>query len=278
MKTKCQKIGSFDRQGHQSGGATVEFVAIALVLIPMLVLMPSLAKNTDVRLATTQAARYGAWEMTVQNKGSTQIAAEINNRFYAAPKTSITTGEGTFSGGAAQNAFWGGVGLGGRLVEAGEEGLGVTVSESSVGGRAGDIEKLIMTVGNTIGSVVPDSEWDLGGGVYTVNVGREIQNSHLGGQFSELKDCAGEISENTSCLTQRSAILVDSWGARNSAQVERRVRSLVPAGALQPLGDAVAQAGVVLPLFQELEGLEGSFGAVDAEHLPEDRYGKEAAQ
>ncbi len=160
---------------RQSGGALVEFVLVASILTPLLILMPTLAKNADVSMATSQAARYGAWEQTVIVKGGDDLATEINNRFYAKADVGINSTPGALSGEDVQRQFWGGAGLSARLFSAGEEGIGVEVNESSLGGKAGKVESAIHTFGSAIGSIVPDSEWDLGGGkLYTVDVGLEI--------------------------------------------------------------------------------------------------------
>ncbi|MEM8499605.1 MAG: hypothetical protein AAF542_16400 [Pseudomonadota bacterium] len=263
-------------RGKQTGGALVEFVLVASVLAPLLILMPTLAKNADVSMATSQAARYGAWEQTVIVKGGDELATEINNRFYAKANVGINSAPGALSGDSVQRQFWGGAGMSDRLFSAGEEGIGVQVSESSLGGKAGQVESAIHKFGNAIGSIVPDSEWDLGGGkLYTVDVGLEIKDDIFVNEESSGQGCDGEQAQAKACVTQRSAILTDTWGARGPGQVQQRVRSLVPGGALEPFGEVVASAGEVLPLFQELKDLDGAFGLVMPDVLPEDRYGTE---
>lgn len=258
------------------GGALVEFVLVASVLAPLLILIPTLAKNTDVAMATSQAARYGAWEQTVIIKGGDELATEINNRFYSKANVSINSASGALSGEDMHRNFWGGVGISDQLFRAGDEGIGVEVNESSLGGKAGKVESAIHNFGSALGSIVPDSEWDLGGGkLYTVDVGLEIKDDIFIGEESSGMGCDGVQAEAKACVTQRSAILTDTWGARGPAQVERRVRSLVPGGALEPLGEVVSTIGVVLPLFQELKDLDGAFGLVVPDALPEDRYGTE---
>jgi len=259
----------------QQGGALVEFVLVAMVLAPMLILMPTLAKNADVSMATSQAARYGAWEQTVIVKGGNELATEINNRFYAKSSIGINSSPGALAGDDVQRAFWGGAGMSDRLFSAGEEGIGVEVNESSLGGMAGKVESAIHKFGSAIGSIVPDSEWDIGGGkLYTVDVGLEIKDDIFTTEESSGIGCDGTAAEAKACVSQRAAILTDTWGARGPAQVEQRVRSLVPAGALEPFGKVVATVGV-LPIFQELKHLDGAFGLVKPDILPDDRFGTE---
>ena len=260
----------------QRGNAMVEFVLVPTALTPMFLLTPMLAKTADANLATAQAARYGAWEQTIQHKDSDKLAVEINSRFYARPDMAIRTSRGVVTSTDLHNPFWAGAGLDGNLVNKKGNPLSVAVNESSLGGKASVVEKVVNTLGNTIGAIVPDSEWNLGGGgIYTVNVGLNISNARLTAEDGQEKNCQSNDRENSTCMRQQSAILVDTWGARGPKQVIRRVRSLLPAGALQPLGDTVAIAGKVLPMFQELKKLDEVFGEVKPDILPPDRYGKE---
>ncbi|MGK0231192.1 MAG: hypothetical protein ACI9US_003869, partial [Gammaproteobacteria bacterium] len=70
------------------------------------------------------------------------------------------------------------------------------------------------------------------------------------------------------CLNSRAVILGDSWSASGDVQAAQRVRSLMPASVLEPIGNAVSVVGN-LPLFQELKDLRGAFGHVDMRVLPE---------
>ncbi len=260
----------------QRGNAMVEFVLIATVLTPIFMFTPVLTKTADANLSTAQAARYGAWEQTVQHKGGDKLATEINNRFYAKPDMAIRTKQGAVTGDDQQNQFWAGAGVDGRMVNTAEnETLSVAEKESSLGGAAGVVGKVVATLGNTIGAIVPDSKWGLGaGGIHTVNVGLKIDNAAQISEGEQGENCQGGSDASGRCMRQKSAILVDTWGARGPDEVADRVRSLVPAGALEPLGDVVALAGV-LPFFQELKKLDGVFGEVKPDILPPDRYGDE---
>jgi len=75
---------------------------------------------------------------------------------------------------------------------------------------------------------------------------------------------------NEICLLGTGAILNDSWSAADKEQMARRVRSLVPASLLEPVGNAVSRVGQ-LPIFDELKGLRGAFGYVNTDDLREYR-------
>lgn len=249
---------------------------LAAALVPLFVLMPTLVKTTDVKLATVQAVRYGAWEQTIraEAKGGAVLADEMNRRFYAEPDTAIRTDQGNNN---AQNLFWTGAGLDGPLVNTAEnDTLSVEDIDSNVGGIAGTVGFVVSTLGETLGLLVSDSEWGLGAnGIHTVNIELNVENAAQISEGLQGQDCQGGIDQVSRCMRTRSAILVDTWGASGPDQVTSRVRSLVPTGVLEPVGDALALIGEALPLFQELEGLEGAFGEVKPDVLPPDRYGDE---
>lgn len=218
------------------GSALLEFVLFAGVMVPVIILLPSLAATSESNHVSNQAARYGAWEQTLLRKDQATLQKEIGSRFYPATKKNNDDFE-----------------------------LIVDVNESGLGGISGTVEKIVHTLGKTIGSVVPDSQWDFtGGGLVSVSVA--MQRNKLA-----VDDKDQACTSEQPCMLHRSAILVDSWGASGPGQVEQRVRSLVPAGVLRPVGDTVAKIGKILPMFQELEKLDGAFGEVRPDVLPSNR-------
>lgn len=254
----------------------VEFALVATVLTPIFVLTPTLTKTADANMASAQAARYGAWEQTVRLKDGDTLATEINNRFYAKPDMAIRTTQGAVRDADQQNAFWNGAGFDDGLLTKEGNALSVKVREKDLGGAAGTVGEAVGLLGDTIGKIVSDSEWDFdAGGLYTVNVELKLNNRQKIATDERAQNCGAGSENANSCMSQLSAILVDTWSASGPSQVEDRVRSLVPAGALQPVGDIVAIAGKVLPIFQELENMDGVFGEVKPDILPPDRYGNE---
>lgn len=86
---------------RHNGQAMSEFlVAAAFVVVPLFILVPVVGKYIDMKLATVEAARYGAWEYTVNYsshselssgfreagqpvKTRAQVAREAERRFYS---------------------------------------------------------------------------------------------------------------------------------------------------------------------------------------------------
>ncbi len=265
-------------RSQQSGNAMVEFALVATVLTPILIFTPTLTKTADANMATAQAARYGAWEQTVRPKSRDTLTTEINNRFYAKPDMAIRTNLGSLAAEDQQNAFWNAVGFEDGLVNREGESLPVTVGvrERELGGAAGVVGEAVDLLGDTLGKLTSDSEWDLdAGGLYTINVILKLNNRQKIPTDERSPDCGAGSLNAASCMGQQSAILIDTWSASGPSQVEDRVRSLVPAGMLEPVGAIVAIAGDILPMFQELKNLDDAFGEVRPDILPPDRFGTE---
>jgi hypothetical protein len=228
------------RKSFQQGNALIEFFVFGIVATPALIMIPVLYSQNVSNHSANQALRYGAWEQTVGRKSAEELSKEVKQRFIAPKKA--------------------------ELVHYG-------VNESGLGGAAGTVEKIVSTLGKSIGAAIPDSEWGLGGGgVITVSLSSSLIKEKDEADKSALEE---DCTEENPCTTGKSAILVDTWGSSGPQQVERRVRSLVPAGALKPVGDIVSNVGKALPVFQELEYLDGAFGSVKPDVLPEGRYSDE---
>jgi hypothetical protein len=94
------------------GQALVEFLALALVLVPFLLLLPMIAKYQDIAHAADMAARYVAFDATVNNDATTgwkpdgQLAGEVRRRFFSNATAPVKTNDipGDFK--ADQNLFW----------------------------------------------------------------------------------------------------------------------------------------------------------------------------
>lgn len=94
------------------GQALVEFLGLALILVPFLLLLPMIAKYQDIAHATTMAARYVAFDATVRNdatsswKPNGELAGEVRRRFYSNASAPIKTGDTPGDFKAHQNLFW----------------------------------------------------------------------------------------------------------------------------------------------------------------------------
>lgn len=265
----------------QQGNALTELSVLALIMVPMVTLIPSLGKVSDVNQATIQASRYAAWERTVHTKGEksdAQLAIEVRNRFYAHPDLLLESERGLITGDAGHNLYWSShydEDLKAVSMIRKETEKGITVSThnnpmpSSIGAKT--LAEGIATIGEAMSGLVPKSRWELEEeGFYVAEVQANMASHPLLGKG---KDCGGEDSEDAlACVSRRNAIFIDAWDSGSPDETEKRVRTLVPAGAFAPLADAVSTAGHA-PLFEELRKLDGIFGDVREDVLPLDRYG-----
>ena len=89
MKRRC---ASEVRNPHavSSGAALVEFVVLAIIMVPLLFAIPMIGKLIDVEQTAVQASRYAAWETTVGVSAADGNA--LRGRFFADPAAPIATG------------------------------------------------------------------------------------------------------------------------------------------------------------------------------------------
>lgn len=92
----------------QRGQAMTEFLVACLVLIPVFLAMPLLAKYLDIGHSATQGARYLAWERTVwtpDRKGDARLENELRNRVFTRVGESIRPNDGDAAPGE-YNPLW----------------------------------------------------------------------------------------------------------------------------------------------------------------------------
>lgn len=270
---------------YARGSAMTEFFVLAVIMVPAIAFIPMLAKVSDVNQSTIQAARYAAWERTVSDssqKSDGQIATEVANRFYRDMDVMIETDGGVLADNPFENNYWGaGVDQNGdpiSLVTVDGQNMFVNTTNQAIpsGTGANILSQGIATIGSVMGSLIPDASWDLEeNGFYVAEVGVNVAaNSILSTSDTPGHDCGGQQSTETFvCVSRRNAIFVDGWNSESPGQTRERVRSLVPAGALAPVGDFLSNLGY-MPLFRELRRMDGMFGNVQEDVLPLDRYGE----
>lgn len=101
------------RGAAAAGQALVEFLGLALILVPFLLLLPMIAKYQDIAHATDMAARYVAFDATVRNdangdtwKPNGELAGEVRRRFFSNATAPIKTNDTPGDFKAHQNLFW----------------------------------------------------------------------------------------------------------------------------------------------------------------------------
>jgi hypothetical protein len=222
------------RAGTVRGQALVEFLVLALALLPLFLLMPMIAKYQDLAHATQMASRYVAFEAMTRNDGTgswkpeAQLAQEARRRFFGNSDAPIKTGDGAGNFSTHQNPFWRSL-VQQALIE--DIGRDVTLH---FGPGAGP------THATGFGAADDDFPFNLadtaqqlglqGRGIYTAQVDVALHNLP-----ADLKHYAPFDSINLT-MKRHTSVLVDPWVARDAEQVESRLGhpALFPGGLLAP--------------------------------------------
>lgn len=274
------------------GAALTETFILSVVLVPMLFLFPLIGRIGDLKSTTDQAGRYLAWEHSVGsgNSGRQDVVA----RFYEQPGAAILTGQRSRNGDQAFLPLWeiqpdntetaviteSGSGdssgidplavpddLHAPLSIRFGDGAGVSEETGGVPGfSAGILSKGIGEIAGAM-NFASGAEWDASEeGLYTSGIQLEIASHPL--LPISGTSCTGQSgSDSLACLSSATTLLVDGWGVGDIDHALRRTRAMVPATALDPVGEALSVVGK-LPMFTDLEKLEDAFGHVDADPLP----------
>lgn len=257
----------------QRGSALVESVILMTVMLPLIFGVAMIGKLIDLRQTSEIAGRYAAWEATVYSQaadGGSATPGQLRSRFFGNTDNALTSRPSE----PGSHSLWGeqaGDGATGLAAHA-----DVTIDDSSVAAAFDQhgvgSPTVAMQVGAQAGAAgevldgLKGNDWGLNpDGMVRATVGVQVKG-HDWLQSSGTDGCGGDGS--VVCLQSDSVILADGWSASDDDQARRRVRSLMPASALQPLGDIVSNVGH-LPMFKELKKLDGAFGHVDMGVLPE---------
>ena len=241
----------------QRGSALIECSIVCSVMIPVVVLLATLANISEVRHHTILASRYLAWEQTVN--ATVSESSDIERRFYNPINTNIRIG------GRGDNSY-----LTASSVSFGAGAGQYLQNLRAVRGFVSGTEKNIHKLGTAL-EPLSAVDWDINPDGL-VNAGVQVNIVQPDSLVSAGYACnGGRVEGLFGCVSSHNAILVDGWGAGSNLQAERRTRALVPAAALSKTGNSLAHMGK-FPFLNELGGLHNAFGKVDSSILPLDRY------
>ena len=248
-----------------TGSAMIECIALMALLLPIGFGITMFGKLIDLRQTTEQASRFAIWQSTVASRESLSEtgASLINRRFYSAESDSENS----------DNQLWRAndlpVGRGMRSpsrVQIERDDAVVTdytfdlPAASVASGLVGQVDAMSTTLGGFSGNT-----WDINGnGLLRAQVDVGVQaNPGLPGTNAS---CSS--TDSGACVQSAAVIMSDGWSARSDDIARQRIQSFMPARALQPVGNAIADVGGFL-LFPELRNLKNAFGHVDMSVLPE---------
>ena len=243
----------------QAGQALVEFLVVALVLIPLFLLIPIIAKYQDVSHATQMAARYAAFDATLRNdtaaggwKPEEQLADEVRRRFFGTSETPIKTGDVAGDFDAHRNLFWRGPDGAPLLRKFSDVAVsfGNQPSSGHENGFAAIQDMASFVLGGQLGLQSK--------GIYTANVSVALANLPAGLSFYEPFN-ALDIT-----MTRSTSLLLAPWTAKHAQEVEGRILGapgIFPAGNLQEMAASTdafvsvieSPAGLNAPKLGQLE-------------------------
>lgn len=281
------------RHKHESGSALTEFVVLMVVLVPLMFGIPMVGKMIDLKQTTTQASRYSAWETTVNTRRPT----DVGERFYSDASSPIGKAS------EAPNALWG-VHDEPDSTSAASNGDTQTSTRSPLIALSSIAADTSVQVDAASANVALPSAYSpdlhganahdgpakaigglvkgLGiianktGGKWGTTDSRTIEGGFMNtdglvrGEASAIMKGNGWMSDLT--FTQGTVIMNDNWSVPDALAARDRVRTLVPAGALKPVGEFLGTIGQV-PGLKELkyfkhDDARGVFGYVNMEPLP----------
>lgn len=258
------------RRSSQQGQALTEFLVVAVAALPLLLLIPLLGKYQGISNSTQAASRYAAFQAAVRSDSSGtwepegELAQEVVRRFFSNPDAPIKTGDAAGNFKAHQNLFW-------RdpadrpLVRDLESDVRLSFGSSGNPTQAGGFSAI-----DEARSFPPVYE-QLGlkaQGIYTARVSVNIANVPSGLKFYEPFDRI-DLS-----MTRGTSLVIDSWTARDPAQLESRISAspaIFPAGSLAAVSPMVDAAVRMVDLPGGIDGPK--LGRLDfwRDVVPEDR-------
>jgi hypothetical protein len=223
----------------QQGQALTEFLGVAAVLVPLVLLVPVIGKLQDLRHATQMAGRTAAFDATVHNdlgagfKPVDTLAAEVRQRHLGSMDAFIRSGEVASDAGENRRSLW--------TTPTGQPwitsladirvGFGADASADRAAGFSAASDGQVFDL-NPFASA---RSLGLGTrGVFTADVTVPLARLPEGVRAWEPFDRL-DLS-----LRSHTSVLIDGWTARSPEQVESRVAGLAP------LTGSLAQAAVNL--------------------------------
>jgi hypothetical protein len=232
---------------RQRGQALTEFIVIALVLVPLLLLMPMIGKYQSITHATEMASRYAAFEVIANNPGmnsyktKAQLEQEVRRRFFSNTDAPIKTNDEAGDFKANQNLFW---------VDPQGDALIRKFSDVAVSfgtARSANPEDGVSSAadGKPFNIPVPVQVADQMGvntGMYTANVSVVLANlQELAGSYASTYEQFANINLS---VTRHTSVVPDTWTASGPGQVDSRIDKtlLFPGSLIRPAAPLVKVA------------------------------------
>lgn len=257
----------------QHGQAITEFAVACVVLVPLFLLIPIVAKYGHIKQQSQQATRNAAWEMTATDSHALETAQRLQtiavDRTFAAASRKILSTPDAQQGNEFEspmlNTF------SGRKLLLRED---LLVSKSEEGAGTGLMAKLFENLPSGLPGEFPPNKHGY------VDVATRINIRNLQGSDGRPAQYLAPFDNLDLSLDRRQVLLVDAWNAAGSGNrqtgtnhrrsVIRQVDTLVPTSNLRELNQFTSMIGSIpLPIFRRLGDLE--LGYIEPDIVPIDK-------
>jgi hypothetical protein len=229
---------------RQRGQALTEFIVIALVLIPLFLLVPAIAKYQDLSHSAEMASRYLAFEQTTRNVGEgkwstpEQLAMDVRRRFFSNPLSPIKNNDAAGNFRADQNPYWTDQ-KGDALIRDFDADVrvsfGADQNPSQAGGYSAASDDLpFVFARKPLGLEAP--------GVFTANISIALADLPAPeGTYTKTYDTFAKLGL---VMRRHTSLLLDPWTADGPDQVADRIKDpiLFPGALLEPAAPVVELA------------------------------------
>jgi hypothetical protein len=234
----------------QRGQALTEFMVVALLLIPLFLLLPTIGKYLDVAHATQMASRYAAFEAMQRNsampqgwKPTEQLAGEVRRRFFSNGEAPVKTGDTAGDFDAHRNPLWRDS-QGRPMIRdfASDIRLGFGADGQGSSHASGLSSASDQMPFGVLGPVLDIPE----DGIYTASVSVDLADPEaLPGSYASSYELLSKLGLR---MTRHTALVVGPWAARDPAQVRDRIDNLpmFPGRVLAPIKPVVDAAVVIV--------------------------------
>lgn len=297
---------------QQRGQAMIEtIVAAALVLVPLFLAIPVIAKYQDIRSSVVQGARYAAWERTVwfggdaaatmgigtgtfsnkwdaNEKGDSAIHAEIGKRILTRNGGAFATDADRSAAGAIDASTMWRDRRGNTLLQDYDK-VGGTVVNGAAPGTVNDVLNPLLNITAVVSNFTLDTKAQ-----YTATLNLGVQEVMFNGQpWADPQKAlgekyAGDFLAGPKLLTfsEKNAIVANGWSANGPGSlaehakhperitVYNQVRGLTPTSILKP------SSGVFKDVLNVLNKISLIFfpelstldlGRIEVDQVPKDR-------
>ncbi|QOY96453.1 hypothetical protein IM543_00660 [Massilia sp. UMI-21] len=208
------------------GQALTEFIVLALVLIPLFLIIPLIAKYQDIAHHIQMASRYVAFEAMARNdsmsswKPQSQLEQEVQRRFFSNSDAPIKSNDEAGDFNSHRNAFWKDP-MGAPLIRNFNDDVRISfgpdniaaIRESFINASDNAPFRGLVGVSDALGLNAP--------GIHRANVTVVLANIS---QPDGIHARAFEGFKNINLtMSRQTSLLIDPWSARDSAQIEERI-------------------------------------------------------